>query len=314
MHKTLIIYETRYGFTATVAANLALVLGPARYCRPVEFEYNFRDFDFFVIGSPIYGGQIDKRIHDFVFLNRDWLKDKHIALFCTCLMADEGKSCLEPLREMLGDSAVWAEVILGQLSLSKLNAEDYNSLQDFCNRVGFPFQDHNMFDIETLVGQALRLKAVKDSPLQPMPREDLKHAVEDFLNSHNTCALCSGFKTRVRSTPIEYTYRDGYMYILSEGGEKFANLLLNSNVSVSIYDPYEGMENLGGMQIWGKAAIVERGSEEYKSILEIKSLNYGETDALPFYLNAIKVRLDRAEFLWSRFESMGYDTKQIYYF
>jgi hypothetical protein len=31
---------------------------------------------------------------------------------------------------------------------------------------------------------------------------------------------------RVRATHLEYWFQDGYLFILSEGGEKFANLLL----------------------------------------------------------------------------------------
>ena len=43
------------------------------------------------------------------------------------------------------------------------------------------------------------------------------------------------------SSYILNIYNDGYMYILSEGGFKFANLLLNDNVSVAIYEQFHGM-------------------------------------------------------------------------
>lgn len=146
-----------------------------------------------------------------------------------------------------------------------------------------------------------------------MPREELKSAIEDFLLSHNTCTLSTGTKDCVRGTPIEYSYKNGCVYFVTEGGMKFANLLLNNNVSISIYDSYSGMGKLSGMQLSGKAYILENGSLEYKKVFELKNIPYEQILKLPIIMNVIKVKIDMVEFLCSKFKEMGYDSKQVYY-
>lgn len=42
-----------------------------------------------------------------------------------------------------------------------------------------------------------------------MEKSKLIQEVEEFIASHNTCALATGCDDFVRCTPIEYTYMDG---------------------------------------------------------------------------------------------------------
>ena len=70
------------------------------------------------------------------------------------------------------------------------------------------------------------------------------------------------------------------MYFITEGGEKFANILLNNMVSISVYENYESMMKLAGMQITGRASIVDCNSQEYMDILGIKGINSEHIKAL----------------------------------
>jgi len=99
---------------------------------------------------------------------------------------------------------------------------------------------------------------------------------------------------------------------LSEGGEKFANLLLNENVSIAVYEDYTGMNNLKGMQITGKASIINRNNEEYNHLLNLKGLNVDVIKSLPVNMNLIKIVIEKVEFLNSKFKMEGADAKQIY--
>lgn len=78
------------------------------------------------------------------------------------------------------------------------------------------------------------------------PEKLLKH-IETFLKEHNTCALATSANDIVRCTPIEYNYIDGNFYLLSEGGLKFRGLYANENVSLAIYESYQGFGKLAGM-------------------------------------------------------------------
>ncbi len=78
----------------------------------------------------------------------------------------------------------------------------------------------------------------------------------DGLAARTTCALCTGHGDEVRATPIEYLLVEDRLYLLSEGGEKFAHLLANPRVSVAVYDPFVSMSSLFGLQLTGRAALV----------------------------------------------------------
>ena len=89
-----------------------------------------------------------------------------------------------------------------------------------------------------------------------MPEEALKQAVEKYIQENNTCALATGSGDYVRCTPIEYSYHDGKFWMFSEGGEKFIGLEKNANVSLAIFDKYDGFGNLESLQIMGRAEII----------------------------------------------------------
>ncbi|SHE48295.1 pyridoxamine 5'-phosphate oxidase family protein [Caloramator proteoclasticus] len=169
-------------------------------------------------------------------------------------------------------------------------------------------------NIEIICKLSKELKVLRDKlVIKEMPTEKLKFFVEEYINSNTTCILTT-CGIGVRATPIEYTYKDGYLYFLTEGGEKFSNLYLNNRVSIAIYDKYQGMNKLFGMQIEGEAYFVEFASNEYKKIVDLKGYKFENIVNLPFKLNMIKVKINKVEFLNSKFKQMGYDAKQIFYF
>ena len=129
----------------------------------------------------------------------------------------------------------------------------------------------------------------------------VRAAVEEFVAAHNTCALAtadrSGF---VRCTPIEYTFWRGAFWMLSEGGLKFRGLAENPNVCLAIYDAYAGFGELGGLQVQGKASVVEPFGDEYVALLEHKQLPVERLRALESPLHLIKVVPVSADLLSSQ--------------
>ncbi|HWQ20022.1 MAG TPA: flavodoxin domain-containing protein, partial [Methanotrichaceae archaeon] len=311
MQRSLIVYESRYGSTEEAAGMISLVLGPARSCKVRDFKDEYRDFDLFVIGSPVYGGAIEQSIASFARKNAGWLKDKDVALFCTCLDLDEGWKAVSDLKGLVGGRIIGSRVLKGRLKIAGLRNEDLQQMKAFSVLTGYPLQDRDDFDKGEVVDYALEIKRYKDGKGKKMPRDDLKPLVEKFLLSHNTCALATGHSNWIRSTPLEYSYQDGFIYIITEGGEKFAHILMNENVSLAVYNSYESMANLGGIQITGKASISGRGSQAYKTALSLKGVAEERIDALAIEMNVVQVRIEKAEFLNSEFKDLGYDIKQI---
>ena len=313
MQKTLIIYESKYGTTEKIAKYLSLVLGPAKYCKTSEFKDEFKDFDLILLGSPIYSGKIVPKIIDFIEKNINWLKTKKIALFCTCISTKDGNENLTKLEKILG-KVITKRALGGILKHNKLDEEDSQALKEFSEKIGFTFDDTDNFNLEDIINYGLELKSLKDDLIPLMPSLQLKNLIEEFLDSHNTCTLSTSYKERVRSTPIEYTYNNGYIYLISEGGEKFANLLLNNNVSIAVYEDYIGMNNLAGMQITGIASLIERNENEYKDVITMKGLNLNFINNMAVNMNIIKIKIIKIEFLYSKFKKMGYEPKQIFIF
>jgi menaquinone-dependent protoporphyrinogen IX oxidase/uncharacterized protein YhbP (UPF0306 family) len=311
MVKTLILYESRHGSTERISKDLALILGPAKICRVSEFRENISDFEFVVICSPVYSETIDEGILAFVRENAAILSQRKVALLCVCMAEKLAGRYLEPISSLLGDGVVLQSAAGGEINMDKLSSCDRALLEDFFKNAGTSQGDFSRSDKRGFVELALRIKALKDKGNSRIDEDLLKRHIEDFLMKHNTCVLATGQGDRVRATPTEYMFIDGCIYMLSEGGEKFANIILNPYVSIGISDPYKNMADLAGMQISGTAEMIQIGSEEYKFILGKKKLNYEKILSLPMALNLLKIEINKIEFLWSGFGKMGYDVKQI---
>lgn len=145
-----------------------------------------------------------------------------------------------------------------------------------------------------------------------MPKEQLKKAVEDYIQSNNTCALATGTGDYVRCTPLEYSYHDGKFWIFSEGGEKFIGLEKNENVCLAVFDPYGGFGKLKSIQVMGKAEVIEAFSKEYNAHAEYKKIPLDALKKLSSPMNLICVRPIKMEALFSEFKKNGYDSRQTY--
>ncbi|GMQ56514.1 flavodoxin domain-containing protein [Vallitalea sediminicola] len=307
---TIIVYESKYGSTKEIAKDLAMVLGPATYCTTDEWKDEYKNSDYIIIGTPIYGEKVNPKIYDFVYMNREWLSNKKVFLFCVSLRNEGAEIYLTPLKDILKGSVVSTKAIGGRLLLNQLDNEDYTMMKNFSNAYGMPFQDVDSFDIKQITEYGLYIRKQRDYLIR-MPIEELKIYIEEFLGKHNTCALATGYDNEVRATPVEYTYNKGHMYILSEGGFKFANILLNDYVSITVYDSFQGMNTLAGLQMTGKAEIIEDECEEYLAYLRERGIRQ---EKLPSPLHLISIKIEHVEILSSELKKRGYGVKQYYNF
>jgi len=150
----------------------------------------------------------------------------------------------------------------------------------------------------------------KEAADAAMPRPQLLKAAEDFIAAHNTCALATGCGGFVRCTPIEYTYRDGRFWLLSEGGLKFRALAQNPAVCLAIFDPYGGFGTLGGMQVSGRARLVDPWSPDYCALLAFKKIPEAALRGLDHPMYLIEVTPGRIDLLNSAFKAQGFAPRQ----
>lgn len=149
-----------------------------------------------------------------------------------------------------------------------------------------------------------------DEQAVKMERDAVMKAAEKFLNAHNTCALATGFGDFVRCTPIEYNWLNSSFYLLSEGGMKFKALAENKNVSLAVFEMYTGFGSIAGIQVSGKAEMIEFDSEEYKQVLAAKKILESAIRNLPHPMYLIKVIPQSMELLFSEFKKNGFDSRQ----
>ncbi len=150
-----------------------------------------------------------------------------------------------------------------------------------------------------------------DKTAVKMPKSELLQAVEDYIKANNTCALATGFGTFIRCTPIEYTFLEGAFYMFSEGGQKFVGLEDNDNVCLAIYDQYEGFTKLKGMQITGKASLIEFDSTEFEKLVAYKNIPLATLRKMSHPMHLIKVVPSRIDFLNGDFKKEGYSSRQV---
>jgi hypothetical protein len=324
MTTTLVVYESKYGLSETIARHIGRVLGPARVCRASELLRNGAECDatlggadFVVVVVPIYRHQPDEQVQALVRARAAELCARRVALVCVGLATSAGavRTYLQPLTDVLGDCVLWTGGLGGRITLDWLDSSDREEVERSEDlRSHRRLGDLDSYSAEAVAQAALEIKAVRDSLARAMPAEELRARIDDFLGRHATCTLCTGAGGHVRATPVEYGYRDGLLYLISEGGEKFAHLLVNPHVSVAVYDPYQGMNKLAGLQLVGVAELVPDDASERGEALSLRGLDEVRLAALPFALNLIRVRIERAELLWSGFAELGYDVRQVYEF
>ncbi len=151
----------------------------------------------------------------------------------------------------------------------------------------------------------------KDKRAVKMEECKLRKAILEYIQANDTCALATGTGDFVRCTPIEYRYHDEAFWMFSEGGLKFLALEQNSNVCLAVFDHYAGFGKLKGLQVSGRAMLVEPFSEEYKNAAKIRKLPLESLKKLPHTMYLIKIEPMRFDFLNSDFKLEGCASRQI---
>lgn len=157
--------------------------------------------------------------------------------------------------------------------------------------------------------QAASFWIKKDQEGKALDRDTLKQEVITFLKEHKILALATAGK-EVRATPLEYSYKDGALYIFSEGGEKFANLKVNKQVAAAIFDANGAFGSLKSLQIKGTASMVDLFSDEYNEAALQRKIPLEALKKLPEPMWLIKIVPDEIVELNSSFKKKGYNSRQ----
>ena len=137
-----------------------------------------------------------------------------------------------------------------------------------------------------------------------LTQDELKKKIVEFLTDNKICTLATCLDNIPRSTPLRYRSKGLTIYILTEGGMKVKNIRGNPSVSASLYGDYSGFQSVKGLQIWGKAEIIDPKEEDkYRTARKIINVEeredlkeLGIKDVRPD-MKIIKIETERARYL-----------------
>jgi hypothetical protein len=282
MTRTIIVHDIDSAPALSAIQKMALILGPAKACRTADFKADFKEaYSSYVFMAEAAGRGL-ANIRNLVGTNAEWLKAKPVAFVG---FAPESA----PLdRELRGIAALLGSDPLVVTVPSGANGPATRQVVD----------------------TGMRIRAYRSLTYRTLPREELRKRIEAILNSELYLILCTADGGCVRGTTIGYHYRDGFVYAFCEGSEKYANILLNPNVSLALYT----MPEKAGLQISGTASICYPGTPEYEDMCRLLKRDVKRYLNLPFQLNGLVIKLHKAEYYLAKLKDEGFHTKQVFNF
>ncbi len=101
-------------------------------------------------------------------------------------------------------------------------------------------------------------------------KEELEKEIIDYLEKKHPCSLATcGKDGKPRISVVDYINDGLIFYILSEGGEKFKNIMENDQVAIGIGTSARTSLSVRGVNIWGTAEIFNDDTEEFKHALDL---------------------------------------------
>lgn len=120
-------------------------------------------------------------------------------------------------------------------------------------------------------------------------KSKLKERIDGFILDHKTLNLASCSADVPRSTILEYIYHEGSFYIITEGGIKFSNLLINERASINIHDEFTSMAKVKGLVVYTKSELLDLKSQEYKMAMALRGLDENKLSRLDIDLYVLKL-------------------------
>jgi len=143
-----------------------------------------------------------------------------------------------------------------------------------------------------------------------MPPDLLKERMESFLREHNTCALATCRKGKPRSTPMEYHYLDGCLFLLSSGGLKFIGFSETEKAALSISEPYGRFKPLAGFQAEGVLDELLPEDPLFSKLLVLDQVDLAVYARSPVDTHILRFCIQQSELLLSAFRKEGYGVRQ----
>ena len=153
MMKNLLIYDTKYGSTETIARWISEEMKDIEVKKASEVD-TIEIYSLIIIGSPDYDDSPLKSISEFIEKFSDDFKQKKIAIFVVCNDIEEteyqgkkigGKFNLDILKRQLPkENIVLEEVFGGVFNPKILDEQDQDKIVNFFSEIGKPITKEDL--------------------------------------------------------------------------------------------------------------------------------------------------------------------------
>jgi len=188
--------------------------------------------------------------------------------------------------------------------------DEINSLSNFIN--GFIVLSSNIEDRDLLIDYLRNIRIQTLYPKKTMNQTDLSSLILKFILEHDVCVMATGYREHIRSTTLEYIFKNFKFYIISEAGEKYANLACNNNVALTIFDSIPISERTKSIQVQGIANIYKNDDEKIRYILEARGLDRENIEKLGFDIFIIEIEPKSIELYDPTMKDFGFSNRQIF--
>ncbi|HUL61436.1 MAG TPA: flavodoxin domain-containing protein [Methanocella sp.] len=178
--RALVVYDTRYGATEQIANWIAEGINDADI-RHVD-DVDGLNYDLIVVGCPIYNEMPGPRIIRFLDKNKDFLKNRKLALFTVSVPFDmtpdrakrfAGQKDVKPLFDHVAGQVIASKAFLGKIDLKEMSELDRLSLRIWYFLKGYPMRDMNYMDRDAAIAWGRKLLDLLEHPqdvVPPQPR------------------------------------------------------------------------------------------------------------------------------------------------
>lgn len=154
-------------------------------------------------------------------------------------------------------------------------------------------------------------------PEKPLPRDQLEDRIQQLLGSTNMCVVATiGANGHPIASPIEY-YADGLdLYMLPDPGTpKLRAMHRDPHVSVAISGAYHGWHSARGVQIFGRATIIDPHAPGWIHGMKVFRWHEWMSDlgmdpSKPFERQVVKIVPDKILYTETWLWKLGYHAKQ----
>lgn len=140
----------------------------------------------------------------------------------------------------------------------------------------------------------------------PVNPTELERLIKDFMKTQGMCVLATCSQDEPRASAVEFFPVSTTLYILTEGGQKIANISANPNVSVAIHTQFNGWDSIKGIQVTGIAEIGKAGSKIFDEGVEAYKKRRGlKGISIPDFMSIIKITPKKIEYLDTTLKAKG---------